>query len=117
MKNKFIYLLTLLIIFVCATTAMIAFKINETDNKMFVIMNEVHALASPESWEGKKLKKVDCTCPNKDKGWSLRCRTDGDKEQCTASQQGSNACYQTKVLPKPDVVLLCEGDDVTFSDE
>jgi hypothetical protein len=61
-----------------------------------LLMQNIESLSSPPEapWEGKKLKQVDCTCTNGKSGTTLKCRTDGDLEKCTATQQGSNACYK-----------------------
>lgn len=45
-------------------------------------------------WQGKKLKMVPCKCSNGDNGKTLKCDPAGDLEDCTVTQQGSNACYK-----------------------
>lgn len=45
----------------------------------------------------KKLKQVSCTYPNGKSGTTLKCKTDGDLEKCTKTQQGSNACYKVGI--------------------
>lgn len=44
--------------------------------------------------ENLKLKQVSCKCSNGKTGTTLKCRKDGDLENCTPTQQGSNACYR-----------------------
>lgn len=61
-----------------------------------LLMQNVEALAS-ETEGGNdmgRLKQVSCTCSNGKTGVTLKCRTDGDLEPCTPTQQGSNACYK-----------------------
>ena len=47
--------------------------------------------------ENLKLKQVSCTCSNGKTGTTLKCRKDGDLEDCTPTQQGSNACYKASL--------------------
>ena len=48
----------------------------------------VEALAQDEGYnKGDKLKSVSCTCPNNKSGFSLKCRADGNLEQCTPTRQ------------------------------
>lgn len=67
------------------------------------LLKNVEAISNPEpgggsgsddSWKGKRLKTVSCTCSNGKSGTTLHCKTDGDLEPCTETQQGSNACYK-----------------------
>ena len=44
-------------------------------------------------------------------GFSLKCRADGNLEQCTPTQQGSNGCYKVKFSTKP-LDLICEGSGI-----
>lgn len=62
---------------------------------------------SGTSEASKKLKIVNCSCPNGKTGKTAKCRTDGDKELCTATQQGLNGCYSTSAFSAGQ--LLCEG--------
>lgn len=72
----------------------------------------VEALAQDEGYnKGDKLKSVSCTCPNNKSGFSLKCRADGNLEQCTPTQQGSNGCYKVKFSTKP-LDLICEGSGI-----
>lgn len=61
-----------------------------------LLMQNVEALASHSEGGNNKerLKQVSCTCTNGKSGVTLKCRTDGDLEPCTPTQQGSNACYK-----------------------
>lgn len=81
---------------------------------MFQAWGNIEALAHNEnSWEGKNLKIVKCTCPNgSPSGYTLRCRSNGDLESCTITQQGSNACYE-----KDFTKMLCEGTGIKFDGE
>ena len=72
----------------------------------------VEALAQDEGYnKGDRLKSVSCTCPNNKSGFSLKCRADGNLEQCTPTRQGSNACYKVKFSTKP-LDLICEGSGI-----
>lgn len=57
---------------------------------------------------GDRLKQVRCKCPNGDKGYSLRCKSDGEGEDCIESQQGSNGCYTLTLK------LLCQGSGIVY---
>ena len=61
-----------------------------------LLMQNVEALASDDDGVNneERLKQVSCTCTNGRSGITLKCRTDGDLEPCTPTQQGSNACYK-----------------------
>ncbi len=60
-----------------------------------LLQANIEALTQKESWEGKSLKVVECTCPTTGKkGDTFRCEEDGELEPCSATQQGSNACYR-----------------------
>lgn len=72
----------------------------------------VEALAQDEGYnKGDRLKSVSCTCPNNKSGFSLKCRADGNLEQCTPTRQGSNGCYKVKFSTKP-LDLICEGSGI-----
>ena len=74
----------------------------------------IEAFARGEGYNpGDKLKTVKCTCQNQKKGISLKCRQDGTLESCTPTQQGSNACYKTKISTNP-LEILCEGSGISF---
>lgn len=74
----------------------------------------IEAFAQGEGYnKGDKLKAVKCTCPNQKKGFSLRCRQDGNLESCTPTQQGSNACYKAKLSTNP-LDLICEGAGISY---
>lgn len=74
----------------------------------------MEALAEGEGYQkGDKLKSVKCTCPNNKSGFSLRCRADGNLEQCTSTQQGSNGCYKVKLSSNP-LNLICEGAGIKY---
>ncbi len=83
---------------------------DDSNNTIYSIFT--FSAASEEYNTGDRLKKVNCECPNGDKGSTLRCKSDGDKELCSKTQQGSNACYSTKVLSLGK--LLCEGAGIKF---
>lgn len=52
-----------------------------------------------------RLKKVECRCTNGKVGFTLKCRIDGDLEECTPTQQGSKACYKLNIIQQN--VELC----------
>ena len=58
---------------------------------------------------GDRLELVDCRCNDGTEGSTLRCKKTGDRELCSSTQQGSNACYKGLTFK-----LACEGDDVDF---
>lgn len=110
-RNKLLILMGILLITFLNFSALSSFNniSNETLISTFSIMS---ANASPEkSDDGSevRLKTVGCRCPNGDKGNTLRCKSNGDKEKCTPTQQGSNACYN--MFGK----LLCEGAGIIFN--
>ena len=77
-----------------------------------IFVYNIEALAQDEGYnKGDKLKSVSCTCPNNKSGFSLKCRADGNLEQCTPTRQGSNACYKVKFSTKP-LNLICEGSGI-----
>lgn len=78
------------------------------DTPMFLSNIEALSASESSSWEGLKLKKVNCECPNGKSGFTAKCRTDGDKEACSATQQGLSGCYKVSIKDK-DMVLLCEN--------
>ncbi|MDR0683342.1 MAG: hypothetical protein LBG15_16110 [Dysgonamonadaceae bacterium] len=85
------------------------------DSSVFLI---VETLAYGESIGGggngnpspvERLKLVTCRCMGSSTyGATYRCSTEGTREKCTATQQGSNACYQgtTNCV---GTTMLCEG--------
>ena len=63
-----------------------------------LLEQNVEALTSDEvSVEKRKLKQVDCICSNGKRGTTLKCRIDGDLEDCTPTQQGSSVCYKVNL--------------------
>lgn len=82
-------------------------SVNNHDSISLLVDENIEALSNADepSWSGKKLKKESCTCPNGGSGFTLQCRTDGTLEDCTATQQGSNACY--KVTLTGNLSLIC----------
>lgn len=103
MKTKILILSILVSAGVC--TSVMSFSIPEKENQLFV--SNVEALSTPEeSWKGKKLKVVSCTCPDGKSGSTLACRTDGNLEDCSETQQGLKGCYkilnQTKICDITD---------------
>jgi hypothetical protein len=77
-----------------------------------LVDQNVEALTDPTGegwWEGMKIKVVDCKCSNGKEGISLRCKKDGNLEDCTATQQGSSACYKSPSLMNQTLSLLCES--------
>ena len=100
-----------------AGNLLVSSSVKTADADLLRNWGKVVAMArNEESWEGKKLKGVTCTCPNNTKGFSLKCRDDGDLENCTSTQQGSNACYAEKVLfgITTGLKMLCQGAGITF---
>jgi len=68
---------------------------NSNSNGSNYLESNASALSSSSNGNGvKRLKQVSCTCTNGKSGTTLKCRVDGDLEQCTPTQQGSNACYK-----------------------
>lgn len=60
-----------------------------------LLLQNVEALTSENSSSEKlKLKMESCTCSNGKSGKTLKCRKDGNLEDCTPTQQGSKACYK-----------------------
>lgn len=72
-------------------------KVTMSDAERALLEN-VEALTNREggsgNWEGKRLKMVDCRCSDGKSGKTLHCEPDGTLEPCTATQQGSKACYK-----------------------
>jgi hypothetical protein len=64
-----------------------------------------------KDWSKLKLKWVKCTCLDGKKGNSLRCSSNGDLENCSVTQQGSNACYKAKIT---GINMLCQGSGITY---
>ena len=87
--------------------AVLGISVNNHDAISLLVDENIEALTNSNgepSWQGKKLKKLSCTCGNKS-GFTLQCRTDGDLEDCTATMQGSNACY--KVTLTGGLSVMC----------
>ena len=60
----------------------------------------VEALAQDEGYnKGDKLKSVSCTCPNNKSGFSLKCRADGNLEQCTPTRQAQMLVIKSNLAP------------------
>jgi len=88
------------------TGNLLVFNSVKTVSVMLQFGGEIEAMAQNEgNWEGKKLKIVDCTCPDNKKGQTFKCNDDGNLESCTSTQQGSNGCYKVGLL---GISLLCE---------
>jgi hypothetical protein len=69
-----------------------------------------------KDWSKLKLEMVGCRCPetgnnSNKRGETLRCTNTGKLENCSATQQGSNACYKVGFS---GLSLLCQGTDITF---
>lgn len=63
-----------------------------------LLEQNVEALTSDDlGTEVLRLKDVSCKCSNGKKGHTLKCRTDGNLEECTPTQQGSKACYSVNL--------------------
>ena len=87
----------------------LAINVKVTLEDPFVMVNE-QALAEETTGTIERLKKVDCTCPETGKsGFTLKCKTDGNLELCTPTQQGSEGCYKISLLG--GLELLCEPNN------
>lgn len=102
-KKKFVNIFGVLV----SAFIVMGICINNHDSVSVLIDENIEALTNPDEpeWVGKKLKKVDCTCPNGNSGFTMKCKKDGDLEDCTATQQGSNACYKVNLS---GVKKLCD---------
>ena len=94
-------------------SAMIVGGVKMNKHDMISLFDQnVEALTDPTGegwWEGMKIKIVDCKCSNGKEGITLRCKKDGNLEDCTATQQGSSACYKSPSLLNQTLSLLCES--------
>jgi len=104
----------------------IAMNIQYAANNYDIKKNTIHTVilaqdgtstgdGTTNTWEGKKLADVSCTCPEPSNasGHSLKCRENGEFESCTSTQQGLNGCYSAKITvfpPSASVKLLCDKD-------
>ena len=60
----------------------------------------IEALAQEEGYnKGDKLKSVSCTCPNNKSGFSLKCRADGNLEQCTPPNKAQMLVIKSNLAP------------------
>jgi hypothetical protein len=118
MKVKYI----IIGLFVACIATMSAYNvklsIGKTNHAMQLVSFQTISALTQESnnWEGKKLKLVECTCKinNKDRiGDTFRCRINGNLEQCTITQQGSNACYNVGMF---GISIMCENP-ISFAGE
>lgn len=87
-------------------------SISDGNNTVNLLFEFTKATATEEYNPGDKLLQVGCECPNGKKGETLRCKSNGDKEHCTPTQQGSNACYGANLFNAQE--LLCEGSGIKF---
>lgn len=88
--------------------AVMGISVNNHDSISLLVDENIEALTNSDepSWAGKKIKKENCTCPNGEgSGFTLKCRTDGNLEDCSATQQGLTGCY--KVSWTGSVTQLC----------
>ena len=80
----------------------------------FLLFSNVEILTDDENiqWDQLRLEIKDCVCNSgiKKTGKTLQCTEEGTLEQCSETQQGSNACYDAHLFP-PGINILCEGKD------
>lgn len=97
-----------LLIFTCMLLMFVVAGLICANNKPTAIflgsLSSVEAMAQNEDWKGKNLKLQDCTCSNGKTGKTAKCKSDGDLEACSATQQGLTACYKVNLSG----VKLCD---------
>lgn len=100
--------LGILIVVVSVTLTTICTTTNPPHKNLFSAQPEAITTGETNYNPGDRLKKMKCRCPNGDTGNSLRCKSDGEGENCTEIQQGSNGCYTLTLK------LLCQGVGIVY---
>ena len=100
--------LGILIVVVSITLTTMCITANLPYKNLFSAKPEAITIGETNYNPGDRLKKMKCRCPNGDTGNSLRCKSDGEGENCTEIQQGSNGCYTLTLK------LLCQGAGIVY---